>query len=73
MLAAVALRTSRIRLGMMITPKVARETIALDHLSDGRFILGVDLGDPAKWDYSFFGEDPDPRYAPNAWTSRLIF
>lgn len=67
-LTAVALRTSRIRLGTMITPlarrrpwKVARETLALDYVSDGRLILGVGLGDPAQWDYGFFGEDPDPK------------
>ncbi len=67
-LTAVALHTTRIRLGTMITPlprrrpwRVARETVALDHISNGRFTLGVGLGDPAQWDYGFFGEETDAR------------
>ncbi|MHB8629745.1 MAG: LLM class flavin-dependent oxidoreductase [Aggregatilineales bacterium] len=51
-LAAMALRTERIRLGTTVTPlsrrrpwKLARETVTLDHLSNGRLILGVGLGD----------------------------
>jgi alkanesulfonate monooxygenase SsuD/methylene tetrahydromethanopterin reductase-like flavin-dependent oxidoreductase (luciferase family) len=50
-LAAIALRTQRIRLGPLVTPlprrrpwKVARETISLDQLSRGRLILGVGIG-----------------------------
>jgi hypothetical protein len=50
-LAAIAMRTERIRLGPMVTPlsrrrpwKVARETVTLDHLSGGRLILAVGLG-----------------------------
>ena len=50
-LAAVATRTERVRLGTMITPvprrrpwKLARETVTLDHLSGGRLILPVGLG-----------------------------
>jgi alkanesulfonate monooxygenase SsuD/methylene tetrahydromethanopterin reductase-like flavin-dependent oxidoreductase (luciferase family) len=52
-LAAMATATSRIRIGTTVTPlprrrpwKVAAEAVALDHLSDGRFILGVGIGDP---------------------------
>jgi alkanesulfonate monooxygenase SsuD/methylene tetrahydromethanopterin reductase-like flavin-dependent oxidoreductase (luciferase family) len=52
-LTAIALRTKRVRLGIMVTPlpsrlpwQVAREAITLDHLSHGRVILGVGLGDP---------------------------
>jgi alkanesulfonate monooxygenase SsuD/methylene tetrahydromethanopterin reductase-like flavin-dependent oxidoreductase (luciferase family) len=51
-LAAMAMRTERIRLGTSVTPlsrrrpwKLARETVTLDHLSNGRLILGVGLGD----------------------------
>lgn len=51
-LAAMALSTNRIRLGTMVTAlprrrpwKLARETVTLDHLSNGRLILGVGLGD----------------------------
>lgn len=50
-LAAAAITTHRIRLGTMIIPmplrrpwKVASESVALDHLSDGRLILGLGAG-----------------------------
>jgi len=62
-LAAIALRTSRIRLGTTVTPlprlkpwEVARQTVALDHLSHGRFTLGVGLGVKESCDYENFGE-----------------
>lgn len=52
LLAAMALHTTHIRLGIMVTPlsrrrpwKVAREAVTLDHLSNGRMILGAGLGD----------------------------
>lgn len=67
-LAAVALSTTTIRIGTLITPvarrrpwKLARETVSVDRLSGGRLILGVGLGDPAQWDYGFFGEPTDAR------------
>jgi alkanesulfonate monooxygenase SsuD/methylene tetrahydromethanopterin reductase-like flavin-dependent oxidoreductase (luciferase family) len=68
-LGAIAMRTKRIRLGTMVTPlarrrpwKLARETVSLDHLSGGRLILGVGLGDTGESvhsDISFthFGEE----------------
>jgi hypothetical protein len=68
-LAAIATRTERIRIGTLITPvprrrpwKLARETTTLDHLSKGRLILGVGLG-AAKDDGGFFkvGEAMDLR------------
>jgi alkanesulfonate monooxygenase SsuD/methylene tetrahydromethanopterin reductase-like flavin-dependent oxidoreductase (luciferase family) len=68
-LAAMALRTERMRLGTTVTPlarrrpwKVARETVTLDHLSNGRLILGVGIGDTSI-DVSFtrFGEVTDAR------------
>lgn len=50
-LAAMAMRTERVRLGPMLTPvprrrpwKLARETMTLDRLSNGRLILAVGLG-----------------------------
>ncbi|HLW03686.1 MAG TPA: LLM class flavin-dependent oxidoreductase [Ktedonobacterales bacterium] len=50
-LAAVAMVTSRVRLGTMLTPlsrrrpwKVASEVTTLDHLSGGRVVLPVGLG-----------------------------
>ena len=53
-LAAAAMNTRQIHLGTMIIPmplrrpwKVASESLALDHLSDGRLILG--LGTGAVW------------------------
>jgi len=72
-LAAMAMRTKRIRLGTNVTPlarrrpwKVAREAVTLDHLSHGRIILGVGLGDTGESvesDVSFthFGEVMDAR------------
>jgi len=65
-LAAIAARTRRIRLGTMITPlsrrrpwKVARETVTLDHLSNGRFILPVGLGEISDGGFSNVGEELD--------------
>jgi len=50
-LAAAAMTTNRIRLGTMITPvplripwKLASESLALDHLSNGRLTLGLGAG-----------------------------
>src|SRR5512136_156256 len=63
-LAAMAMRTTHIRLGTSITPlprrrpwRVASEATTLDHLSNGRLILGVGIGDTTI-DISFthFGE-----------------
>lgn len=66
MLAAMACTTSRIRLGPVITPvprrrpwKLARETVTLDHLSEGRLVLGVGIGGDWFGDYGAFGEPTD--------------
>lgn len=66
-LAAIAAATSRVRLGPMvaIVPrrrpwKLARETAALDHLSGGRLILGVGIGDGPR-EGPELGEEPDQR------------
>jgi alkanesulfonate monooxygenase SsuD/methylene tetrahydromethanopterin reductase-like flavin-dependent oxidoreductase (luciferase family) len=63
-LTAIALKTSRLRLGATVTPlprrhpwKLARETASLDHLSNGRLTLGVGLGVPVEFDT--FGEVSD--------------
>ncbi len=67
-LAAMALRTTHIKLGLMVTPlprrrpwKVARETVTLDHLSVGRLVLGVGLGSDYDGEYHDFGESTDAR------------
>ena len=67
-LAAVAMNTQRLRIGTMVTPlarrrpwKLARETVSVDRISDGRLILGVGLGDPVQWDFGFFGDETDPK------------
>jgi alkanesulfonate monooxygenase SsuD/methylene tetrahydromethanopterin reductase-like flavin-dependent oxidoreductase (luciferase family) len=63
---AMATQTERIKLGPIVTPlprrrpwKVARETVSLDHLSNGRLILGVGLGAPTQYDFAPFGEPDD--------------
>jgi alkanesulfonate monooxygenase SsuD/methylene tetrahydromethanopterin reductase-like flavin-dependent oxidoreductase (luciferase family) len=64
---ALAARTSRIRLGVLMTalPRrrvqtVARETASLDVLSGGRLLFGAALGS-IDAEYSAFGEEPDLR------------
>jgi alkanesulfonate monooxygenase SsuD/methylene tetrahydromethanopterin reductase-like flavin-dependent oxidoreductase (luciferase family) len=65
-LAAMAMRTERIKLGTMVAAptrrrpwKVARETATLDHLSHGRFIFGVGAGDGNDRAFTHFGEERD--------------
>jgi alkanesulfonate monooxygenase SsuD/methylene tetrahydromethanopterin reductase-like flavin-dependent oxidoreductase (luciferase family) len=67
-LAAIALRTQRIRIGAMLTPlarrrlwQVARQVATLDHLAVGRVIFGAGLGFQAI-DFTPFGEDFDPKH-----------
>jgi alkanesulfonate monooxygenase SsuD/methylene tetrahydromethanopterin reductase-like flavin-dependent oxidoreductase (luciferase family) len=67
-LAAMASATSRIKLGTTVTPvprrrpwKLAAEAVALDHLSGGRLILGVGIGDPGDPFLAGVGEPTDPR------------
>jgi hypothetical protein len=63
-LAAAAMVTSRIRLGTMVIPvplrrpwKLASESLALDHLSSGRLILGLGAG--AVWmGWQAFPDEP---------------
>jgi alkanesulfonate monooxygenase SsuD/methylene tetrahydromethanopterin reductase-like flavin-dependent oxidoreductase (luciferase family) len=65
-LTAVAMATASIRIGPMVTPlvrrrpqKVARETVTLDHLCQGRLIMGVGLGVDTSGELSLFGEITD--------------
>jgi len=62
-LGAMALRTTRVRLGAILTPlsrrrpwKLARETVTVDHLSHGRLILSVGLGTLDDGGFSKVGE-----------------
>ncbi|GHO87402.1 LLM class flavin-dependent oxidoreductase [Dictyobacter formicarum] len=64
-LAAIALRTQNVQLGITVTPlpsrlpwKLAREAITLDHLSHGRLIIGFGLGDAQD---RHFGEVADEK------------
>jgi alkanesulfonate monooxygenase SsuD/methylene tetrahydromethanopterin reductase-like flavin-dependent oxidoreductase (luciferase family) len=67
-LAAIAVRTERLRIGTSVTPlprrrpwKVAREAVTVDHLSHGRMILGVGLGDINDPGFGNVGEPTDTR------------
>ncbi|MEH1168487.1 LLM class flavin-dependent oxidoreductase [Micromonospora sp. CPCC 205539] len=62
-LAAIAGRTSRVRLGTTVTAlprrrpaKLAREVLTLDHLSAGRAVVAVGVGDPGDRGMAAFGE-----------------
>jgi alkanesulfonate monooxygenase SsuD/methylene tetrahydromethanopterin reductase-like flavin-dependent oxidoreductase (luciferase family) len=67
-MAAMAMRTERVRIGAVLTPparrrpwKLARETVALDHLSGGRLVLPVGLGAVDDGGFSKVGEPTDRR------------
>jgi alkanesulfonate monooxygenase SsuD/methylene tetrahydromethanopterin reductase-like flavin-dependent oxidoreductase (luciferase family) len=67
-MAAIATRTERMQIGTSVTPlprrrpwKVAREAMTLDHLSGGRFILGVGMGDVNDVGFTHFGEVTDAK------------
>lgn len=60
--------TETIRLGPVITPlprrhiaKLARETVSLDRLSNGRLMLGVGAGDADQPEYTAFGDCGDQK------------
>ena len=64
-LSGIATRTSDIALGSWVTPvcrrppwQLAHDLATLDHLSDGRVILGAGLGSAGN--YTTFGEEWDP-------------
>jgi alkanesulfonate monooxygenase SsuD/methylene tetrahydromethanopterin reductase-like flavin-dependent oxidoreductase (luciferase family) len=65
-MAAMAMRTGRVRIGAMLTPparrrpwKLARETMTLDLLSNGRLVLPVGLGAVDDGGFSKVGEPTD--------------
>lgn len=66
-LAAIAMSTERIWIGTTVTPlprrrpwKLARETVSLDRLSNGRMIFGVGIG-LGESEWGDLGEEPDQR------------
>ncbi|MEM7130146.1 MAG: LLM class flavin-dependent oxidoreductase [Chloroflexota bacterium] len=67
-LAVMILQTKRLVFGTTVTPiprrrpwKLARELLTLDHLSDGRIILGVGLGDENEPGFAAVGETIDKK------------
>ncbi|MET7375608.1 LLM class flavin-dependent oxidoreductase [Micromonospora arida] len=65
-LAAIAGRTDRVRLGTTVTAlprrrpaKLAREVLTLDHLSAGRATVAVGVGDPGDRGLAAFGEQTE--------------
>jgi alkanesulfonate monooxygenase SsuD/methylene tetrahydromethanopterin reductase-like flavin-dependent oxidoreductase (luciferase family) len=70
-LTAIALRTKHIRVGALVTPlarrrpwKLARETVSIDHVSNGRLVVGVGLGGTLD-EFEGFGENGDPKLRSN--------
>ncbi len=68
LLGAIAQETERMLLGTMVTPLsrrrpwvVAKHLVTLDHLSGGRAVLGVGLGEPPDLDFGHFGDEADAR------------
>ncbi len=66
-MAALAAVTKRMRLGVLVTApsrrrpwKLAREWTTLDHLSNGRAVLGVGLG-ASDYDFEHCGEEAEPK------------
>lgn len=65
-LTATAMNTDKIHIGTTVTPiprrrpwKLARETVSIDQLSNGRLILSIGLGTPSELEYGAFGEETD--------------
>lgn len=68
LMAAMAMRTGRVRLGAVLTPparrrpwKLARETMTLDRLSNGRLVVPVGLGALDDAAFGAVGEPTDAR------------
>jgi alkanesulfonate monooxygenase SsuD/methylene tetrahydromethanopterin reductase-like flavin-dependent oxidoreductase (luciferase family) len=66
--AVVAMRTSRVLFGPMVTPLarrrpqvLARQAASLAVLSSGRFVLGLGLGDDWVGEFSAYGDEESPR------------
>jgi alkanesulfonate monooxygenase SsuD/methylene tetrahydromethanopterin reductase-like flavin-dependent oxidoreductase (luciferase family) len=68
MMTAIATATERIRFGALVTPLprrrpwvLARQVATLDHVSDGRLVLGIGNGGDGWDEFSSFGEPTDAR------------
>lgn len=68
LLAAIAMSTERLVFGPLVTPlprrrpwNVAKAAVTLDHLSNGRMVLGVGLGTTRGPEFESFGEQLDPK------------
>ncbi|HEX8804101.1 MAG TPA: LLM class flavin-dependent oxidoreductase, partial [Acidimicrobiales bacterium] len=68
LLGAMAARTQRVHLGTVVTPlarrrpwTVAKHLTTLDHLTGGRAVLGVGLGEPGDADFAAFGDPGDAK------------
>lgn len=66
LLSLVATNTEKLRIGTTVTPlarrrvqKLAKEVVTLDHISNGRFTLGIGLGNEKE--FSAYGEEFKPR------------
>ena len=78
-LAAIATATSSVAIGPMVTPLarrrpqvVARQVVALDHLSGGRVVLGTGLGlDASGGEFERFGEVADVRQRAEIYDEAL--
>ena len=67
-LAALALRTERLRFGLMVTPIArrrpwvyARQAVTVDRLSGGRLVLGLGVGADNRGEMAPLGEEPEIR------------
>jgi alkanesulfonate monooxygenase SsuD/methylene tetrahydromethanopterin reductase-like flavin-dependent oxidoreductase (luciferase family) len=68
LLGAMAVSTRSVLLGTMVTPLarrrpqvVAKQVVTLDHLSGGRAVLGVGLGEPGDEEFAAFGDPGDAK------------
>ncbi len=68
LLGAIAQVTERVQIGTLVTPLprrrpwvLAKQLTTLDHLSEGRAVLGVGLGAPDDLDFGDLGDVADPR------------
>jgi alkanesulfonate monooxygenase SsuD/methylene tetrahydromethanopterin reductase-like flavin-dependent oxidoreductase (luciferase family) len=66
-LTAIAMSTTKMRLGVLITPlarrrpaKYAREMLSIDHISNGRLICGVGVGN-SKEEFADLGDGEDAK------------